>query len=107
MNRRIPPDAFSSYVSLGPSRGYEGTEHASTPPLSPSTACGARLDTARLNRAMFPQPKHLDETDEDPMTAVNTGSSFGSVPQISVSIYDELGRQLDDVVLNESLSYFS
>ena len=44
---------------------------------------------------------HIDETDADPITAVDTGSTFGSLVRMSTSVYAHAGTELD-----ESRAYF-
>jgi hypothetical protein len=45
---------------------------------------------------------HIDETDADPITAVDTESSFGSVSQMSAVVHDKTGSRVD-----ETRVYFS
>lgn len=43
------------------------------------------------------QSAHIDETDTDPITAVDTGSSFGSLARMTVMVHSEPGTQVDEV----------
>ncbi len=58
-------------------------------------AVNSGLSTAALTT-------HIDETDGDPITAVDTGSSFGALAQMMTFVYDESGSHLE-----EERRYFS
>lgn len=73
---------------------YQVLNQAGKPEVTGLIALSSSTSTAA-------QSTHIDETDSDPITAVDTGSSFGSLARMNVKLYSHAGTQLD-----EERSYF-
>jgi hypothetical protein len=96
---RLVTISFPRYDSgtnkhYGPAR-YSVTNHAGKVEAQGVIAIDAAGSTAATTA-------FIDERDGDPITAVDTGSSFGSVAQLRVTLYDLTGTQAD-----EERAYFS
>lgn len=93
LDRRLVTIEYPRYVSgsgtyYGPAE-YTVLNHAGKPEVQGVIAISSAGSTAA-------QTTHIDESDADPITAVDTGSSFGSLAQMRTSIYDEAGTTLEE-----------
>ena len=67
---------------------YTVSNHARKPEVQGTIELSGNTSTAALTA-------HIDETDSDPITAVDTGSTFGSVAKMTTMIYDDAGTKLE------------
>jgi RHS repeat-associated protein len=92
-DRRLVTLGYPKYVSgsgtfYGPVN-YSVSNHAGKAEVQGIIGVSGGTTTAA-------QTTHIDETDDDPITAVDTGSSFGIVARLKTSHYDESGTRLDE-----------
>jgi RHS repeat-associated protein len=98
-DRRLVVLSFPKYDSgagkhYGPVQ-YRVLNHAGKPEVESVIA----VDLAGSSAA---QTAFIEESDADPITAVDTGSSFGPLAQMQRNVYDEAGTTLE-----EERAYFS
>ena len=87
------PEWNSTPTFYGPAN-YSVTNLAGKPEVQGLVAVTGGSSTVALTT-------HIDETDADPITAIDTGSGLGALAQMTTSIYDETGSHLE-----EQRSYF-
>ena len=67
---------------------YTVSNHARKPEVEGTIELSGNSSTAALTA-------HIDESDSDPITAVDTGSTFGSLATMTTMIYDDSGTKLE------------
>lgn len=87
---------YGSGVFYGPVQ-YQVLNQAGKPEVSALIALpGNPLISVDVNTSQAAQSTHMDETDADPITAVDTASGFGSVAQMATMLYNESGTELTE-----------
>ncbi|MBK8172702.1 MAG: hypothetical protein IPK60_20525 [Sandaracinaceae bacterium] len=90
-DRRHVTLTFPRYEDLATDKYYGPVSYSVTNHAGKVEASGV-IAVALAGSTVAPTV-FIDESGVDPITAVDTGSSFGSVAQLSVSIYDLTGTQ--------------